>query len=98
MGKDVYAVLVQNITLDAKMQAALTKFGRQADSGLWFKVQEAAKALGFTNANIYYHIDAGNMDAIRIGGQRGHIWIPRYELERWLKKRGMPALPTSPPE
>lgn len=53
------------------------QFNKEVENGLWVKPRQAAKRLNCTPANIYWHIEKGNMPHVRVGE---HIYIPEAEI------------------
>jgi hypothetical protein len=68
---------------------AFTEFGLRCDRGDYIKPSVAFKMLGLKSVSLlYYHIEAGNLPALKVGGTEGHIWIPRTELEMFAEQYG----------
>ena len=53
-------------------------------------VKEAAEALGIARVTVYKQISRGELLSCRLGGS---LYVPRSEVERILKERGVKGVP-----
>ncbi|QKZ22053.1 helix-turn-helix domain-containing protein [Streptomyces chartreusis] len=74
------------------MQHELTAPAQKQDAtGEPLKVKDIAAALRVDSTTVYRLIDAGQLDAYRVGSGRGTIRVSRTAFTAYLEARGIPA-------